>query len=670
MTTREKFINFFVNNKEYILIEKVSKFHYKIKHLSCGKEFNVHYQNFYSLGSRCPNKECVCERKKETNLKKYGVEHTFQSDKIKEKIKKTTLERYGVEHNMQSKEIKERAKKTLFKNYGVYHSLQSSEIMGRVNKTNKERYGTIHPINNKEIRNKVEKTNIERYGDKVALKSKTIREKIKETFIKNYGADNPFKLEKIKDKIKKTNLLKYGAENPFSSEEIKNKIKEANFKKYGTEYATNNRKVKEKTKNTNLKKYGFDNPAKSKKIRNKIIRTNEKKYGVKCTLSLKEVKDKIKKTNLERYGAENYFQNKEFLEKNKLGNYNKLLTLENCIPLFTLEEYIGKYKEGPVVYKWKCTKCNTEFEDDILVELPRCPSCFPLINGSSFIEAEIREFIKEYIDIECNKEFYYDSRKNYEIDIFIPSKNIGIELNGLYWHSERSGGKKRNYHLDKTKFFEKMGIQIIHIWDSEWLNKKEIVKSLLLSKINIYKDRIYARECNIKEVDSSLAREFFVNNHLQGGINSKINIGLFYNDRIISCLSFSKSRFNKNLEYEITRFANSLNVTVIGGFSKLLNYFSKNYYPKSVITYADKRFSVGTLYLKNGFTFLRESKPNYFYMKNYRNPESREKYQKHKLKSILPIYDESLSEWQNMKNNKYDRVWDCGNLVFYKDFIH
>ena len=41
---------------------------------------------------------------------------------------------------------------------------------------------------------------------------------------------------------------------------------------------------------------------------------------------------------------------------------------------------------------------------------------------------------------------------------------------------------------------------------------------------------------------------------------------------------------------------------------------------------------------------------------------------KHRLHKVLKEYDENLSEYQNMLNNGFDRIWDCGHAVFvYKD---
>ena len=126
----------------------------------------------------------------------------------------------------------------------------------------------------------------------------------------------------------------------------------------------------------------------------------------------------------------------------------------------------------------------------------------------------------------------------------------------------------------------------------------------------------------------------------------------------------NKPRFDHNYEWEILRFCNKLNTSVVGGFSKLLKFFIFNFNPNSIITYADARFGEGNVYLKNDFKKIRLSKPNYFYLGKSKKRESRLKYQKHKLENLLETFDSSMTEWENMKLNGYDRIWYCFNYDF------
>jgi hypothetical protein len=133
-------------------------------------------------------------------------------------------------------------------------------------------------------------------------------------------------------------------------------------------------------------------------------------------------------------------------------------------------------------------------------------------------------------------------------------------------------------------------------------------------------------------------------------------------------MTFGKCRFDKKHEYELLRFCNKLGYHIPGSASKLLKYFEKNYNPKSLISYADRRWSQGKLYKSLNFKFIKNILPNYWYLKNNNTSKlfSRIKYQKHKLKNILENFDESKTEVENMKANGYNRIFDCGNMVFEK----
>jgi hypothetical protein len=392
------------------------------------------------------------------------------------------------------------------------------------------------------------------------------------------------------------------------------------------------------------------------------------KYGKENISQLYEVKEKKKeKFNKdeasERLKLNNPMKNKECVEKAKITNTKKYLSSINyefSEPLF--ESFLGnRYNKSYIKYEWKCKKCGNIFEATNKNE-PLCPKCF--LRNISTEEKQIRDILPNTITSEYNKRFYYDGKKFHELDIYIPENKLGIELNGIYWHSEVSGNKDKNYHINKLNFLNKEEIFLFQFFDSEWNNKQEIVKSMINNKLNIFTEKIRASKCIIKEVNSEEINSFLNNNHLQGFINSSINIGLFYNNELVSLLNMGKSRFDKKHEYEIYRFSNKLNTRIYGSFSKLLKYFINKYNSTSIITYADRRYSEGNLYLKNGFKLLHISKPNYYYTKDHKQLESRNKYQKHKLKDILQKFNPTLTEWDNMQLNDYDRIWDCGNYVF------
>ena len=429
-------------------------------------------------------------------------------------------------------------------------------------------------------------------------------------------------------------------------------------------------RVQRHIQETMMKKYGVKNCGELKNIQEKRKATIKEKYGVEFILQNKYFVEKAKDTMMKKYGVDSYLKTNEHKQKYFKKVYDSFERWKDyVIPLFSLEEYHGSKKKQ--VYKWKCVKCGNEFEQYIhsfsvggFYKIPRCLNCYPYISNASNMEKEILDFIKSiYID-----EIVENDRSvipPYELDIYLPGKKIGIEYDGLFWHNDKSG-KDSNYHLIKTELCEKQGIQLIHIFEDEWIYKKEIVKDRIKSLLGIDRIRIYARKCEIREIDSKISNEFLELNHLQGKDNSSIRYGLYYENELISVMTFGKPRFNKNYDYELIRFCSKIGFQVIGGASKLLKHFQKNH-KGSIISYADRRYSMGKLYETIGFKKIRNVKPNYYWTKN-QIKFSRYQCQKHKLSDILKNdFNPNLSETENMRLNGYDKIYDCGNLVYTKE---
>lgn len=232
--------------------------------------------------------------------------------------------------------------------------------------------------------------------------------------------------------------------------------------------------------------------------------------------------------------------------------------------------------------------------------------------------------------------------------------------------------KFNKWHIDLTKNKRKLEeiSQFIPIFfEDEYKEKKTIINSIINIQNNLNIKKIFARNCILKTVSVQEKNEFLIKNHLQGKDNSSVRLGLYFNNTLVSIMTLGKSRFNKNYEYEILRYCSTLNTRVTGGFSKLENFFIKNYNPKSIITFADKRFSKGNVYIKNNYTLLRSSPPNYFYyLPDIKKRLSRNQFQKHKLHKVLKNFDPNKTEWENMRINGYLRIYDLGNLCFIKEF--
>ena len=439
--------------------------------------------------------------------------------------------------------------------------------------------------------------------------------------------------------------------------ETKQKLKQTNLQKYGVEWTFQSNNNKIKSRQTMLQKYGVEHAQQSKKIKEKSYSTMIEKYGVKHPLHYDKFKQNAKNTTRKN-------QYKKFVQNNYVE------------PLFTEEDYIenGDCKS----YKWRCRKCGSVFysfknevwfKEGAVKSYARCEKCYPYdLNGTSVDENDLADFLAKHVVVLHNTTQNRQIIPPLELDIYVPSKKIAVEYDGIYWHSESSYISK-TYHLNKTLACEEKGIQLIHVFENEWKLKQDIVKSRLKDILGIYDKTVYARKCIIKEVDNEASRVFQEKNHLQGAINAKINLGLYLDNELISLMTFGKCRFDKKHEWEMLRFCSKLGYHVVGGAGKLLKHFEKTYQPKSLVSYADRRWSQGKLYKALGFKLDHISAPNYWYWKSLQL-ESRQKYQKHFLKEKLKIFDDAKSEVQNMRDNGYNRIFDCGNLVFVKTYAY
>ncbi len=290
-----------------------------------------------------------------------------------------------------------------------------------------------------------------------------------------------------------------------------------------------------------------------------------------------------------------------------------------------------------------------------------CPDC--RIEKSS-----LEEFFEEEILKPLDVEYLFRKRGlfdlNYELDFYIPEKNLGIEVNGVFWHAEK---KKDFNHLQRKKlaFLEKK-TNVLFFYEPIIYEKKDIISSILRAKIGKIERKFYVRKGKIKEIDYISASNFFEENHISGGsLPFSYAFGFFYDDELISVAAFSKPRYNKKFSWELIRFAHKKNSITIGFLSKVISIFG----PKSLISYADLMVSDGRSYLSIGLKKIGITRPGYFYTKNGRHLLSREHFQKHKLKKLfeegkIKFFDESKTEEENANMNGFYKVPTAGNFVF------
>jgi predicted Zn-ribbon and HTH transcriptional regulator len=394
------------------------------------------------------------------------------------------------------------------------------------------------------------------------------------------------------------------------------------------------------------------------------------KYGVDHVMKSAIVREHMRQNLVEKYGDD--YCNILWGNKGNPGQSRRafkfILNNPNVSPLFSEDEFVeGKKKDVNTKFPFKCKHCGTEFLSVWDNGGSRaCPTC-KQIKASSVEETEIYEYISSITDDRLCR----NDRKllsPLELDIVDHDKKICFEFDGLYWHCDDIN-RNRRYHLAKTERCESSGYRLIHIFENEWVHSKEIVKSRIADLYGKYDSEINAEDCDIREVDASTCRSFLESNHLRGWCQSSVSLGLFFGGELVSIMTFGRPRFNKRYEWELLRCCSKLNHHIAGCAERLLGFFEKNYQPKSLVSYADRRWSNGGLYKRLGFLHLENTVPNYWYV-DFREQIliSRMKFQKHNIKDLSKEYDASLSVSENVKNNGYGRIYDCGNMVFVKSY--
>ena len=423
--------------------------------------------------------------------------------------------------------------------------------------------------------------------------------------------------------------------------------------------------IHEKMKKTNTERYGVPNTYQNLElVKNGFI----KNYGVDHVSKVDGVLDKRRDTNKKKYGYLNNLNNP--LTLNKTHEIRRKLFLKKYSD-YVFKNHVGKN------LKIECQICNQDYEIErslfrhrTIYNITPCTICNPINSGESFSEKEIVNFIRSiYLGeiIENDRSVIQPK----ELDIYLPEIKLAIEFDGLYWHS--SDCVDKNYHLNKTKLCNNKGIDVLHIFEDEWSNQKEIVKSIIKSKLNLYDEIIYARKCQLKEISSKLYKDFCDKNHIQGSVNASIKIGLFYGEELVSIMSFGglrKSLGSKKEDntYEMLRYCSKLNTLIIGGVSKLFNHFIKTYKPIKIISFSDKRYFNGNIYKKLGFNFNKETKPNYYYVTDYLKKENRFKFRKDIL--VKEGFDQNKSESQIMEERGIPKIFDCGNKKWVWNFAN
>lgn len=366
--------------------------------------------------------------------------------------------------------------------------------------------------------------------------------------------------------------------------------------------STHPKAVQERREITNTQVYGGPNPHCSPSVVKKAKKTMVNLYGVEHALSNPIFLQKSKNTAFENYGVDNGFK-------------------------------------SPVVQEKRLKR----MEDTNNYSIP-----------SSKGEKELTLFIQSLGFTSAGPGFFGGSSPK-TVDIKIKEKNIAIEYNGEYYHNMEKLKNDKNYHLNKTKLANQNGYSLIHIFELEWKNKKEQIKSFLKSKLGKNSIKVYARKCEIKEVSKKEADTFLNAYHILGTCKYIKAIGLYYNNELLSLITIGKHHRN-NTDIVLSRFIGKNDVTVVGGLTKLCKYAYREF--GEFITWIDLRWSEGQSWINNGWLYEDTLYPDYFYY----DLKRRCNVHKQRRKKSIVKTPNNMTEAEHAKIDGLVKIYDCGKL--------
>ena len=487
------------------------------------------------------------------------------------------------------------------------------------------------------------------------------------------------KHERTSEIYKNTCIRRYG-EDYFKDHAAKGRITKKEH--YGEDF---DKLMIQKAKEAGLK----NDPNLQKHNAQKQYRTKLEKYGKEgLSERARIVAQKAIQIKKERYG-ENYFKELGLQSWEKVSKDPDKIEARNAKRKQTVQERYGgngtrllwQKSRETIQEKYGENFYSENSKKGLLTKLERYGTAWPSMNNISNEEKQVVGYIRSIYPGEIIENTFDILETGKELDIYIPEKNLAIEYNGFFWHSEAVifrhkemqndiVTKRFHYkHYNKTLQCEKQNIRLIHILDLDWNNqeKQVIYKSLIASALGIYKQKYFARNLTFKEIDARVARRFLAENHLQGAAKASRYFALINkNQEPIQVMSFQMHSNHKHEECEMNRMTTLLNTQVVGGFSKLLKNSLKILNVEGCTSYIDRSVFNGSSYFDIGFKKVSETQPCYSYI--YKGEVKRREFGMRKNieklynQGEIKYWDPNESERINMIKNNIPRIWDCGKI--------
>lgn len=461
-------------------------------------------------------------------------------------------------------------------------------------------------------------TCIKKYGGPAPACNKEIQEKSKQTCIKNFGVEFPAQNKYIKEKQNESYLKNFGkSENPEGYKSKLDKTKATCMQRYGKEFVTQTEQFKQVSKQSSNLRYNVDYPMQAKNVQEKYKNSMLAKYGVSNPMKLEEVKDKLQKTNESKYGYPCTFSNP------------------------VVRKQISESIESKYGVPWYCMS----------------QECISKNRNGSNRNREIQDKLNK-LGIDWEAEFCIENRL---FDFYLPKYSILLEIDPSYTHStiKTHWGTciSASYHEDKSNLAAKHGYRCMHIFD--WDDEDKILCSLIVDKT------LAARKCEIHTLSNEVVQPFLNTNHYQSSCRGQIvKLGLYYDEQLVEVMSFGKPRYNKNYEWELLRLCTKTHYKVIGGASKLFEYFIKLQNPSSIISYCNCSKFNGDVYYKLGMSLKSKTSPSKTWSKGKSKITDNLLRQRGYDQLFNTHYGKGSSNDELMLEHGWLPVFDCGQKVF------
>jgi hypothetical protein len=506
--------------------------------------------------------------------------------------------------------------------------------------------GSACPCFMEHYRTESVKTNMAKYGVKNAAQSEAVKATMRATCLERYGVEYSGASEERREKAEATNLARYGAKNVFASEQIKRQIREKTRAEHGVDHISQSSAHQAKMRQAITEKYGVEYISQHPDFRATVAATNTQRYGGVAPACSPDVTAKMRATMNERYGG--HYGHLHIEPERRIVDEADFRARFTGRRAAEIAEETGYDKS--LIYR---------YAEQWSVELDHAYT--DRRGAENALAARLEA---EGLSFERNRRLLVptgaggDRRRHQEIDIYFAAHKFGIELCGGFWHSD-ANGRTKNYHKEKMELAHAAGIDLIQIFEDEWVNHLEAVISSILHRIGISKNRVFARKCILTQVSFADASVFYDRYHVFGAVAATVHFGLTYEQALVACMSFTRRGEG---HWELVRYATSQ--LVVGGASRLLNVFEHQYEWTTIVSFADLRWSQGRLYYTLGFTLDQILPPDYSYVIGDQRVH---KFNLRKTSKRFAKYAGSgLTERQMAEAENIPRVYDAGKLRMIK----